>query len=56
MRSVRSLCFWLVIEIVSYFRVLQALVDLLLRYILLDYVIPVIPRVPLTFQTLVLSR
>ena len=31
--NVRSLCFWLVIDIVSYFRVLQALVDLLLRYI-----------------------
>ena len=41
------------IEIVSYFRVLQALVDLLLRYILWDYVIPVILRVPPTFQTLV---
>ena len=41
------------IEIVSYFRVLQALVDLLLRYISWDYVIPVLLRVPPTFQTLV---
>ena len=43
----------MVIEIVSYFRVLQALVDLLLHYILWDYVIPVILRASLIFQTLV---